>query len=38
MEIELKRLHARRVTQLDQAEFELLCALPGVNEAVVRED
>jgi hypothetical protein len=38
MEIELKRLHARRVTQLDQAEFELLCALPGVSEAVVRED
>ncbi len=38
MEIELKRLHARRVTQLDQAEFDLLCALPGVREAVIRED
>ena len=38
MEIELKRLHARRVTQLEQAEFELLCALPGVKEAVVSED
>jgi hypothetical protein len=38
MEIELKRLHARRVTQLDQAEFELLCRLPGVSEAVVKED
>lgn len=38
MEIELKRLHARRVTQLEQAEFELLCALPGVSEAVIREE
>ena len=38
MEIELRRLHARRVTQLDPAEFELLCALPGVSEAVVREE
>ncbi len=37
MELELKRLHARRVTQLDQAEFELLCALPGVADAVIRE-
>jgi hypothetical protein len=38
VEIELKRLHLRRVTQLDQAEFELLCALPGVSDAVIRED
>lgn len=38
IELQLKRLHASRVTQLDAAEFELLCALPGVAEAVVRED
>ena len=38
MEIELNRLHARRLTQLDPAEFELLWALPGVAEAVIRED
>ncbi len=37
MEIELRRLHARRVTQLEEAEFELLCALPGVSDAVIRE-
>ena len=38
IELELKRLHARRVTQLEAAEFELLCALPGVAAAVKRED
>ena len=38
MEIELTRLHARRLTQLEQAEFELLWALPGVAEAVIREE
>lgn len=38
IELELKRLHARRVTQLEAAEFELLCALPGVADAVKRED
>jgi hypothetical protein len=37
MEIELKRLHARRITALEPAEFELLCALPGVEAAVIRE-
>jgi hypothetical protein len=37
MEISLQRLHARRLTQLEPAEFELLWALPGVAEAVIRE-
>ncbi len=38
VEIILERLHARRLTQLEPAEFDLLWALPGVADAVKLED
>ncbi len=34
VEIRLERLRSRRLTTLDQAEFELLCLLPGVRHAL----
>jgi hypothetical protein len=38
VELRLLRLKTSRVTTLDPAEFELLCRLPGVREALATQE